>query len=247
MQKNEAQDYRQILHSDYTKSLSGGEIYQDNEKQKRLMCRYFNRNYLPYLPKDKTALILDVACGKGHYINACLKNGYANVLGIDLSAPNVAFCREQGYPVEQEDMFEFLPDKAGTYDAILFNDVIEHLHKNEIMAALFLLRGALKENGSLVIKTINAANPYVASAGRYITFDHEIAFTDKSLEQVLRGAGFADIVIRGQDIYVIGGPIALIAKTWAKLICLRLRVLSILFGRKSVRIFTKSIIAFAKK
>lgn len=240
-------EYRKIIYENYEPTLSTGQLYNDENKEKKLMRRYFERNYLSEFPTDRGISILDIGCGKGMYINACLENGYDNVTGIDLSLSNIDFCISQGYKVEQQDMMEFLVKKNNQYDVIMFNDVIEHLKKDEIFEILFRMRSALKENGMLIVKTINAANPYVASSGRYVTFDHEIAFTDASLGQILRSSGFSVVEIKALDIYVTGSPIDWIAKFIASLICCSLYMKSLLFGRRSIRIFTKSIIAFAKK
>ena len=239
--------YRTMLGDDYDDILKLSEIHSNHEKEKIMMRKYFKRNYLSMFPTDKSSVILDVACGRGMYIDACISNGYKNVSGIDLSPSNIEFCRSQGYLVEKANLFDFLKVNKSKYDIIMLNDVIEHFYKDEALSALNLLHDALMENGLLIIKTFNAANPYTASASRYIAFDHEIGFTECSLDRVLRGVGFRNVCVKGLDIYVTGGLLVLVAKLIATLVCFYLRLMSILFGRTSIKIFTKNLIAFANK
>ena len=59
--------------------------------------------------------------------------------------------------------FGFLEDKVKSFDVIIFNDVIEHLTKDEIVTILDLMNAALKDGGCIIIKTPNMANPFTAA------------------------------------------------------------------------------------
>ena len=91
------------------------------------------------------------------------------------------------------------------------------------------------------------ANPYVNTAGRYIDFTHEIGFTEKSMRQILRATGYRDIEIIGTDVYVLNPIISIIAKIISKIVNLFLYLFSALYGRTSLKIFEKDILAVAKK
>lgn len=240
--------YREYIYgADYTNKLVFGEVYADVEKETRLKKAYFEKNYLPFFPADKDAEVLDVGCGRGQFMQACQSFGYTRVQGVDIAPSNVAFCRERGLVCTQIDALAFLRAHPDSLDVILFNDMIEHLYKDEIFEMLFAMKEALREGGLLIVKTINAANPYTNGSGRYIDFTHETSFVDVSLRDVLRAAGFADIVIRGTDVYVLGGPLNWLAKGVAFLYAKYMYLVSWMFGRKSVKIFEKDLIAGAHK
>ena len=80
-----SRNYREMLQAYYSDKLKCYQLHKDLEKEKRLMLKYFNRNYLPLFPPDKDISVLDVGCGRGFYMSALLSNGYKNVHGIDFS------------------------------------------------------------------------------------------------------------------------------------------------------------------
>lgn len=105
----------------------------------------------------------------------------------------------------------------------------------------------LKTGGVLLIKTPNRANPFVSSAGRYIDITHEVGFNEESMSQVLKASGFKDIKIVGTDVYVLNPIISIAAKILSKIINTILFMLSALYGRTSIKIFEKDILAAAYK
>lgn len=239
--------YRELCYGDdYTYMLRTGAAAKDPQKERESTRRYFRKNYIPYMPADKQCRILDVGCGRGLYMVACRAEGYQNVCGVDISAENVAFCKGEGLNVIREDALKYLLAHPNSCDCIIFNDFIEHLYKDEIADMLEAMLGALTPGGVLLVKTINAANPYVAASGRYIDFTHEQCFTETSLAQIMHACGFRNIAVRGCDIYVFG-LVGVLAKALSKVISFFLRMKSVLYGRVSVRIFTKSIMAIGYK
>jgi len=155
--------------------------------------------YSRFLPIDKKSKILDIGCGMGHFLYFLKKMKYENHLGIDISPEQVAFVKKfVTDKVLLADAFEFLKDVENEYDLIVLNDILEHIPKSRIIDFLMLIRKALKDNGVVFIKTVNAANPFNLR-GRYIDFTHEIAFTEHSLMQVLRIAGFRVVALYGDE------------------------------------------------
>lgn len=146
-----------------------------------------------------------------------------------------------------EDIETFLDSSQNKYDAVIFNDVIEHLTKEEIIRILEKIRNSIKLSGCLMVKTPNMANPFVNTTGRYIDFTHEIGFTEFSLNQVLKATGYKDIYIKGTDIYVVNPVISIIARITSKIMNAILYIFSSLYGRTTIRIFEKDILAIAYK
>jgi len=155
----------------------------------------FDSHYGNFLPVDRDAPIIDIGCGAGHFLYYLKKKGYSNFLGIDISAGQVEFCRNNISPnVELADAFEFLTNKINVYGVISANDVLEHIPKEKVIPFLKLIYQALMTRGILFLRLPNMSNPFALDS-RYRDFTHECGFTEKSIYQVLYVAGFRDIHI----------------------------------------------------
>jgi 2-polyprenyl-3-methyl-5-hydroxy-6-metoxy-1,4-benzoquinol methylase len=157
--------------------------------------REFSCNLGKLIPESKTAAILDIGCGMGHFLAYLEKRGYTNCTGIDVSAEQVQCCQEhlKSKVYQAGDIVEFLRNHAG-WDCVILKDVIEHLKRDGVIPILSTICESLNTRGTLLIETGNLASftgPYL----RYIDFTHESGFTENSLKQVLRAAGFAGIEV----------------------------------------------------
>jgi 2-polyprenyl-3-methyl-5-hydroxy-6-metoxy-1,4-benzoquinol methylase len=163
----------------------------------------FEKRYHRFLPHDKKAMILDIACGAGKFLYFLQKTGYHNTGGIDLSKEQIDLARQIGVEnVWVDDLFSYLPKVERKYNMIIANDIIEHLTKEETMEFLDKIMAALKPGGSILISTPNAFSLF--GAGRvFVDFTHETGFTSTSLAQVLRVCGFKDVAIYGEEPIVI--------------------------------------------
>lgn len=239
----------------YAAYISNG--FGDTHKMKKefeLHRRYFKKNYLRRMPKDKHASVLELGCGMGQFLYFCQSEGYKNYTGVDVSKENIEFIKSNkilkrggGRQVYQYPIMEFLKDKENAYDVVVLNDVIEHLTKEEIFEMMDAVIRSLKSKGIFFVKTPNMANPYVSTAGRYIDITHETGFTEASMRQVLRAAGFENISISGTDVYVLNPFVSGIARAVAKVFGFFLYLLSALYGRTSIRIFEKDLLAVGHK
>ena len=169
-------------------------------------------------------------------------------MGIDISKQEIEFCKDKGFKVVRSDIFAFLRKTKEKYDAIVLNDIIEHLTKDEINEILKHIHASLTKEGICLIKTFNMANPIMSPSGRYIDFTHEVCFTEESLRQVCLFAGFTMVHILPLDIYVFyTNPLNYIAKFLTFFLHQIFRILFLLYGRKTTHIFTKNILAVCKK
>jgi len=159
--------------------------------------KLYTCTFRKYLPADKQAAIMDVACGAGHFLYFLKKQGYQNIQGIDLSAEQLAVARKMGVvEVTEADLFKYLPEHPRQYDMIIANDIIEHLHKDEVLRLLDVMFIALRPGGKVLISTENAASLFGASRV-FIDFTHEQGFTPISLNQILRVCGFEEVKVFG--------------------------------------------------
>lgn len=186
------EDYRKACFENYFESAyKHGNVF--NREQLVKAAEAFERDYRGLLPEARDAAILDIGCGAGHFLYFLEQQKYLNYHGIDVSAQQVAFCREHASErVEQADSRDFLQDKAGRYDVITAHDVLEHISKEEVLPFLHSVREALRPGGTFIGRVPNMSNPFGLDA-RYNDFTHEIGYTAKSLYQVMSVAGFADV------------------------------------------------------
>lgn len=225
-----------------------GSVHNDIEKEYLIFDRYFKKNYSLFMPSDKNGRILDLGCGMGHFLHYLKVCGYMNYLGVDISKENIEFCNVKGFNVHQADISEFLKTNQEPFDVIVMNDIIEHFTKEEIFSLLKFVNNNLANKGILIIKVPNSSNPVVGASSRYYDFTHEVSFTEESLSQILKVCGYKDVKIYPPDIYVFYfNPVNYTAKALAWLTFLIYKMLFLLYGRKTTKIFTKDLIATAKK
>jgi cyclopropane fatty-acyl-phospholipid synthase-like methyltransferase len=156
-------------------------------------ARNCDRVYSKLLPQNKEANILDVGCGAGHFLYYLEQKGYTNYYGIDISPEQMEFVKNNiTERVEVADVFDFLKMKSNQFDAIIANDIIEHIPRDQTLHFLNLVYSSLKLKGRCMLKTVNMNAPFPAEL-RYIDFTHETGFTEISLAQILKIANFVDV------------------------------------------------------
>lgn len=110
------------------------------------------------------AHILDAGCGAGRNSVLLVEQG-AQVTGIDIDpkalAVAVSRCREHNMSVK----FVYgnvikIPFPDGSFDAIVFQNVLEHLPRSDHPQALQEVMRVLKKGGVLFIQTPNKLSPY---------------------------------------------------------------------------------------
>jgi len=208
---------------------------------------FYRWNYLGHLTKRKDARILVVSCGPGYFVQLLAKNGYTNVLGIDSDSEKIAHATSRGLNCRVARAVSFLKEGSDGYDLIFCEQEINHLTKDEIRAFLRLCRDRLKENGMLIVHSMNGANPITGPEAIAQNFDHFNAFTTYSLKQILEHCGYVDVRVLPLHLYVFrGNPLNYIAWGLTALLHLAFRAAFILYG-KSNKIWTKKIAAIAIK
>jgi 2-polyprenyl-3-methyl-5-hydroxy-6-metoxy-1,4-benzoquinol methylase len=167
-----------------------------DEAAYRDKIEYFRHRLAAFLPADKKARIIDLACGAGEFLSLLHSLGYTEARGIDLSEAQLAHARRMGLSnVDRDDLVHHLESHPNTYDVVVLSHVIEHLTKNELLSCMRLVRAALKPGGRALFLTPNAASPlgfiYAVS-----DFTHELLLSATSLSQVA-GAAALEVVYLG--------------------------------------------------
>ncbi len=237
-------DVRQA-YAHYLSTHFGGDIREGNESF-LLQERYFQKNYLPHLPKQKDARIVDLGCGLGHFLFFLQRAGYTNILGVDVGRECIDFCRAHGFPVVEEEIITYLQQPSEPVDAFILNDVLEHQTKDMMWRVLEGVRSRLAPGGIFLVKVPNVAHPLLGTDSRYLDITHEVGFNQNSLEQVLLMAGFTNVHVFGPDIYVTKNPLLnTVARGIANALDALFYVMFKFYGRTETKIFRKNIIAVA--
>jgi len=241
-------DYRERFYQHYLSTHFAKDNRERAQTDTRLWNRYFRLNYLRHLPQDKNARILDVGCGMGQFLQFLAATGYPNVAGIDRSDEAAQYCRSRNLAVERSEALGHLASRANIYDAVVLNDLAEHFTKAEIVGVIEACYRALRPNGALLVKTVNAANPIVGAHSLAIDFTHEWIFSEESLTQLLRVVGFREIRVLPVKIYTQPyNPIHWLARLLSGGLNMLWRMLFFLYGRRGTKCFSKSILAVGKK
>lgn len=218
------------------------------EKNFLMQERYFRKNYLPYLTKNKQARIVDLGTGLGHFIFFLKRAGYTNVLGVDVGHEVIEFCRKKGFPVVEEEIVTYLEKTPELVDAFIINDVMEHQTKPSMWRILELMRDRLKPTGVALIKVPNMGNPFLGNDSRWLDITHEVGFNENSMRQVLFMAGFKNVDVIGPDIYVTKNELFNIAaRFFGKILDTIFFGIFWFYGRTETKIFRKNILAIARK
>lgn len=190
-------DYRKRMYDGHPSSRRG---YTDSAriKEYEYLRRIYRRRFMRFLPEDKEARIIDLACGSGRFIYFLQKEGYHRAQGVDLNQKMIDLAREMGVEnVEVGDLFQILPHHKEEFDFISANDIIEHLRREEILEFLDLVYAALKPGCSTLMTTPNMAALFGGMAGLGVF--HEVAFTPKSLARVFQVCGFEHVKVYGEE------------------------------------------------
>jgi 2-polyprenyl-3-methyl-5-hydroxy-6-metoxy-1,4-benzoquinol methylase len=209
--------------------------------------RFYKANYLRRFPKDKSASILVVCCGPGYFVNLLKDEGYTNVLGIDSNPERVNYAKTKGLNCQKEHAFDFLAEREETYDVIFVEQEICHLDKREVLIFLSLCRKSLKANGTLIIHSLNGANPITGAEALAQNYDHYVTYTEYSLRQILEYSNFDEIDVFPLKLYIFyKNPLNYIGLTIDTILNILFRLCFIFYG-KANKTFSKKIAAMAIK
>ncbi|HXG28764.1 MAG TPA: class I SAM-dependent methyltransferase [Nevskiales bacterium] len=189
-------DYRARIYARYASRFQSAPDVFDVAAARRWGLAY--RHYLRgWLPPDRDARVLDIACGGGKLLQFYLDAGYTDVHGVDVSPEQVALARQVTPNVTEANVLDYLAVREGQFDLICGLDIVEHFRKDEVLTFLDLCHAALKPGGRLVLQTPNAESPW-GTHHRYNDLTHELGFNPNALSRLLALVGFAAIEAREQ-------------------------------------------------
>jgi 2-polyprenyl-3-methyl-5-hydroxy-6-metoxy-1,4-benzoquinol methylase len=191
---NSTTNYRTRIYENYASNFQDApEIFNEAIAwQWGRAQRYYLRHWLP---EDKTAKIVDLACGGGRLLYFFQRMGYTDITGVDISPEQVKLARQVTPSVEEANVLDWLEVHPASFDLITGFDIVEHFHKDEVIRFLDACHAALKPGGCLILQTPNAESPW-GTVHRYNDFTHEVGFNPNALSRLLSLTGFRKIESR---------------------------------------------------
>ena len=144
-----------------------------------------------WLPTDRNARCLDLACGCGEMQYLLEREGFTDTTGIDLCEEELQQARNfiKGDLVH-DDILTFLKGtESSSADFISALNILEHLPKDQLQEVLKEARRVLRPRGTLVAIVPNAVSPF-GSLTRHWDITHEWAFTTNNFRQLAALTGF---------------------------------------------------------
>lgn len=217
------------------------EAPEDVEKGYSRFGTFYRHNYLKHFPGDRDASILVISCGPGYMLNLLKSEGYRNVQGIDSIEEKIRPAVNKGLNCKQADAFDFLNIAVDRFEVIFCEQEINHLTKEEIIEFLGMCLKSLRKGGTLIMHSLNGANPIVGSENLALNFDHYNTFTEYSMWQILDYKGFENINVFPLRLYVFyKNPLNYVGLVLERFLSIVLRLCFIFYG-KPTKIFSKKI------
>ncbi len=139
---------------------------------------------------DRDQSILDIGCGCGSLLLALREQGYVNCVGLEISQDLQEYGKQTfGVDIHLGDWLSYLESSDETLDVIIALDVLEHLNRDILGRVLTASRNRLAPGGRLILRMPNALCPF-ALPTLYGDLTHQFLMVPKTLEYLLRGAGF---------------------------------------------------------
>jgi O-antigen chain-terminating methyltransferase len=149
--------------------------------------------YLPYFQSCRN--VLDIGCGRGEFLEM-MRDANIPARGIELSAESVALCRHKGLNVEAADLFSYLAQPEGSFDAIFCAQVVEHLPPERLPEMIRLATSRLQPNGVIVIETPNPECLAIFASHFYLDPTHTRPVPHPLLVFYLEEFGVGSIEVR---------------------------------------------------
>jgi SAM-dependent methyltransferase len=189
-------DYRTRIYRNYaTRFQDSGGVFDAAAADR--WGRAYDHYLRGWLPKHRKARILDLACGGGELLYFLKARGYLNICGVDISPEQVKLSRQVIQEVHLGDALEFLEARPLTFDLIIGLDILEHLHKKEVLRFLDLSFGSLCSKGRLLLQVPNTASAWGAGLMNN-DFTHESHFSPNTLSRLIQLSGFIHCETREQ-------------------------------------------------
>lgn len=161
--------------------------------QTRANAYLFEQIVGPWLPEDRSAKVVDLACGHGSFMVWLKQKKYLNALGIDSCPEQVKLARAASLNIEEAEVIGWLESRPErSFDVLFAIDFIEHISKDDLMRLLKSSCAALKTDGRLVLRYPNGDSPFVG-LNLFNDITHVWTYTSNCLRTLARMHGFKQV------------------------------------------------------
>ena len=152
--------------------------------------------------------VLDLACGSGIFLELLAEHGIP-ALGVERSPAVVAWVKQHGWDVIEQDVFAFLEQTTETYDGVFCSHFLEHLPFEQVLRFFELLTPRVRAEGTVVIVVPNPESIRMQLFGFWRDPEHVRFYHPELLEMVFRHFGFQVTYTNRKDIPLAITPPAL--------------------------------------
>lgn len=179
--------------------------FEDANRGTLVEIRAKQEQYLPFLAGLKAGIAakhaVDIGCGRGEWLQL-LSEQHFDVVGVDMNATMVAYCREQQLVAVQQDALQYLKLQADDSLALISGfHIIEHLPFAVLYGIVEQAARVLAKGGMVIFETPNPENVLVGSHTFYHDFSHRNPVTPSAISFLFRYHGFSDIHIERLNPY----------------------------------------------
>lgn len=176
-------NYSDIDYFDFEANFRGSQ-YSVKEKLK---------DYVKFFPK--TGTVVELGCGRGEFLELLDQNN-VDAVGVDTYSNFVEYCTKKGLRVFNKNAVEYMDSlEEQSIAGVFAAQVIEHLSTNELVELCNKSYEKLIPGGVLIFETPNPTNLSMYLNGYYMDPTHHNPVHPKTLEYLLKKAGFKEIDI----------------------------------------------------
>jgi SAM-dependent methyltransferase len=151
----------------------------------------FDQLILPFLPKEKSAVIYEAATGPGILQQWLNSRGFTNLEGSDFAENEAKMAGQVNPRVVYGDSISDLEERfqPESFSAIIALDFFEHIPRERFRNFLAIAATRLNKDGVLILRGPNADSPFVG-LNLYNDITHVWAYTTVCLRVLALLAGF---------------------------------------------------------
>ena len=153
--------------------------------------------------------VLDLACGSGIFLELLAEQDIP-AIGVERNPDVVAWVKQHGWDIIEQDVFPFLEQTQETYDGIFCSHFLEHLPFAEVLRFFELLAPRVSAAGTVVIVVPNPESVRMQLFGFWRDPEHVRFYHPELLEAVLRHFDFQVTHTNRADIPFAIAPPALL-------------------------------------
>ena len=150
--------------------------FEEKFRGPRVLIQQRLEVYLPFVQPVcaayPEALVLDLGCGRGEWLELLQKNAIA-AMGVDLDTGMLAACQQINLKVQCQDALESLKQlQDGSASVVSAFHLVEHLPFDRVKDLVAECHRVLKPGGLLIMETPNPENFMVATHNFYLDPTH---------------------------------------------------------------------------